>query len=241
MAARSQYLIACEVFRPELEHLYQKMDVPIEFIYLHQGLHDTPDDLRNELQKAIDSIEEEYSPTEILLAYGFCGRGLYGIKTNKAKLILPKVHDCIPVLLGDGPDKEIRPVEYAQTYWLSAGWLKYSQVEHIKLRAERYQEYIELYGQDSADYLMEVELSWKQNYQELTLIYWDGLYDNSLQENAKIVKEDMKLPYKERKGSSWYLQELLDGGQDTNKFFHITPGNTLEINASGLIDIISIE
>ncbi len=234
-------MIACEALRPELDLLNEGFEPRVKILYLKQGLHDFPDQLREEVQSLIDQIEDEYSPETILMAYGFCGRGLYGLKAKKAILVIPKVHDCIPLLLGDGPDKDIRAEEYSKTYWLSAGWLKYSQVEHITKREERYQEYVALYGKDSADYLLEVELSWRNNYEEVTLIYWDELYDEQLLKDADYVAKDMQLPYKKRRGTSWYLKELMEGGQDMKKFFHIAPNYVLEINAHGLLEITSLE
>lgn len=67
--------------------------------YLEQGLHDTPDGLRHRVQQAVGTLEAE-SETVIFLAYGLCGRGLTGVIGRTAALILPRVHDYIPVLLG---------------------------------------------------------------------------------------------------------------------------------------------
>lgn len=44
------HLIACEVFRPELERLTRAMRNAPEVTYLEQGLHDTPDELRRRVQ-----------------------------------------------------------------------------------------------------------------------------------------------------------------------------------------------
>ncbi len=238
MATRSKILIACEVFRPELEHLNELMEEPVELVFLEQGLHDVPDKLTIELQELIDKIEEESSPESILLGYGFCGRGLYNIRTKKAVLILPIVHDCIPVLLGTGPDKTSRPEEYTNIYWLSEGWIKYSEIPMIQKRKDRYKEYVELYGQDSADYLIEVEFSWQNNYKELGLIYWDELDNTNLYKDADIISKDKNnLPIVPKKGKTWYLKELMEGGLDLDKFFHIKPGFGMDINADGLLAI----
>ena len=70
-----RYLIACEVFRPELERLMRGMADAPEVAWLEQGLHETPDDLRRKVQEAVDAFEARGAQT-ILLAYGLCGRGL---------------------------------------------------------------------------------------------------------------------------------------------------------------------
>ena len=52
------HLIACEVFRPELERLTRAMRNAPEVTYLEQGLHDTPDELRRRVQQAVDALED---------------------------------------------------------------------------------------------------------------------------------------------------------------------------------------
>ena len=51
------HLIACEVFRPELERLTRAMRNAPEVTNLEQGLHDTPDELRRRVQQAVDALE----------------------------------------------------------------------------------------------------------------------------------------------------------------------------------------
>jgi hypothetical protein len=47
----------------------------MNFTFLPQGLHDTPDLLRKELQQSIDSVGEDYDA--ILLGYGLWGNYFY--------------------------------------------------------------------------------------------------------------------------------------------------------------------
>ncbi len=235
---KTTFIIACEALRPELELLSQNMPHPPHFVYLKQGLHDTPDILRQTIQESISTLEAEYAPDSICLGYGLCGRGLSNLKAEKAILIVPRVHDCIPLLLGTGPENAPRTSEFGKTYWLSAGWLKYSQVEHIHLRQERYQQYIIDYGQDSADYLLEVELSWRQNYECTCLIYWENLQDENLRIDAHFVNDDMGLPYTERQGNPWYMQELVLGGTNLDNFYHISPGMSLDLDNEGMLAVV---
>lgn len=240
MSSEKLHLIACEVFRPELEYLIAKTNANAEVVFLEQGLHDVPEKLRQAVQKAIDTVEQKYSPEIIALAYGFCGRGLYDVCGKSSTLIVPKVHDCIPVLLGDGPNAGAADEEHARTYWLSQGWIKYSCLKTITEREHRYKKYIEDYGQDSADYLMSVEDSWKQHYNQACLIYWKDLDSQQLQKDALYIAKDMQLPYTQRKGSSWFLEELLQGGKNEDHFYHIKPKQFLDIDENGAVVIKSL-
>ena len=150
------HLIACEVFRPELERLTRAMRNAPEVTYLEQGLHDTPDELRRRVQQAVDALEAK-GETVIFLAYGLCGRGLTGVTGHTATLILPRVHDCIPVLLGATQEQANESSLGGGTYWLSPGWLRYSQTSFIQNREKRFKEYEERFGTDSAAYLIELE------------------------------------------------------------------------------------
>lgn len=98
------HLLCCEVFRPELEWLAAALPVAPTVRYLDQGLHDYPDELRRQLCAAVRELEAQ-GATRILLGYGLCGRGLTGVSAARATLAMPRVHDCIPVLLGCRQDQ----------------------------------------------------------------------------------------------------------------------------------------
>ncbi len=235
------FIIACDVFRNELEYLCKKNSYAPTIIYLEQGLHELPATIVEGVQKEIDKLEEEHAPERIFLAYGLCGRGLSGVHSKKALLIVPKVHDCVPLLLGTGPDNDIRPRENAETYWLSAGWSSYSCNFHIKEREERYKKYVEDYGQDSADYLMEVEYAWKTQYKAVCFIRWEAIINDEIIKNSKAVVADMGLPYTETQGSSDYLEEFLRGGGNKNNFFHIEPYFTLDLDTEGKLTLLPVK
>jgi len=231
-------MIACEVFRPELEYLAQSMATPPLLIFLEQGLHDTPSELKRLVQEAIDEVERNYAPTEILMAYGFCGRGLHGVSGTKARLIVPRVHDCIPLILGTGPDKEVRDFEYACTFWASAGWLKYSMIPFFDEREARYQDYLTRFDEDAAEYLMEIEDARLSSYTSVCLIRWQGVSTEEVEEGAHRFADFHKLAYRECEGNPSYVQALLDGGSDPEYFFHILPGMSLDIDCQGAVALI---
>lgn len=113
-------LVSCQVFYQELLPITREKEMEVEF--LPQGLHDFPDrgKMREEIQKGIDRLEERGDFDFILLAYGFCGGGVEGIKSSKGALVLPLVHDCIPLLLGE---RKVEEFDANRTYFLSRGWI----------------------------------------------------------------------------------------------------------------------
>ncbi len=230
----TRHLIACEVFRPELERLMRGMADAPEVTWLEQGLHETPDDLRRKVQEAVDTFEAQGART-ILLAYGLCGRGLAGVTGRTATLVLPRVHDCIPVLLGTTQENANDCALGGSTYWLSPGWLKYPQAFFFRDREQRRRDYEEKYGAEAAAYLIEVEAAWLQNYTNACLILWEG-WDNEgeLRAEAEAAARDAGLPYREVPGGDGFLRALLEGGHGEG-FLRLEPGFTLDIDGNGAI------
>ena len=73
----------------------------IDIVLMPQGLHDEPDKLRTEVQKALDIIHDiqgrAYDAS--LLGYGLCSNGIVGLSA-KIPIVVPRGHDCITLLLG---------------------------------------------------------------------------------------------------------------------------------------------
>lgn len=226
-----KYVIACKVFQAELEYLQQMLDIRCHIRYLEQGLHDTPKILQKQLQDAITETENEYKPNEILLAYGLCGRGFCGVHSQKSVLVVPKVHDCIPLLLGieqceQGTEK--------YCYWMSEGWLKYSQIPFVQNRNLRFAHYCEKFGESSARYLIDMERQGLKHYLCAKNILWKNLpCVEETRQNGKITAADAGLSYQECYGSDSYLRELLFGGKNKKYFIHLNPQETLEITIHG--------
>lgn len=232
-------LIACEVMRAELELLVEKHACEVSLLFLEQMLHETPEKLRAELQKAVDGLEgdPQARPSEILLGYGLCGRGLSGVRARRATMILPRVHDCIPLLLGVDQDASGEYSQSGGTYWLSPGWLGCSQVAFIREREERRRDYAARYGADNADYLMELEAGWLKNYASACLIRWPEFGDDWVRQ-ARLVAADAGLPYREQAGREDYLLELLRGGRDPRRFLRVPAGGGVDIGPDGEIVLV---
>jgi len=122
-------LVACRVFAPEISLLGVN---PERVHYLDQGLHRYPEDLRRELGKMVNRLEQDSHLHTVILAYGYCGRGLEGLSSRSLTLALPRVHDCIPLLLGRNPSVAGRNTD--STFYLSAGWVEYGRTPLTEFR-----------------------------------------------------------------------------------------------------------
>jgi hypothetical protein len=229
-------IIACEVFRAELELLLAELQLPSHVHFLPQGLHDTPDKLGVQLQSAIDELEAAPEPPEaIILCYGLCGRGVSGVFARRATLVVPKVHDCIPVLLGVSQARKDALHGSGATFWMSPGWLRYSQVPFVENRATRFADYKKKFDPDAAQYLMDLEGTWLSEYDAARVIRWNEWADMAptLMDDAGRVADDAGLPLHTIPGHKGYLTQLLCGGEDPALFLHLPPGSTLTLSVSG--------
>ncbi len=232
-------LIACKVLYREISILSSKCKNFIDVTYLRQGFHDEPEILRERLQHEIDKIDSgedyyTYKPygdedfDAILLGYGLCSNGIIGISSKRYKIIVPKGHDCMTLLLGSKEKYKEYFDSHKGVYWYTSGWLESTPMPG-KERFERIRnEYIEKYGEENADYLMEMEQNWFTEYEWCTFIDWSELDNEHHKEYTKKCADFLKWNYDEIVGSPSLLKDLLDGNWDDSKFIIVPPGKSIE-------------
>ena len=161
-------LIGCQVFLRELYLLCAHSPHSIQIRWMPTDLHTRPQsDLRPALQAEIDKIEAEDDPCDaILLGYGLCSMGTVGLQARSLPLIIPRVHDCITLLLGAREKyQELFDRYSGGIYWYSPGWIEQFKTPGRGYDEQtKYMEYVEKYGEENAEYLIEVEKSWIQHY-----------------------------------------------------------------------------
>lgn len=229
-----QLVLACEVLKPELETLAAKMENPPEIIYLSQRLHDYPEKLRAGVQEEIDRIEQERPEiTDIIMGYGLCGKGLTGVTPRRATLLFPRLHDCIPLLIGNHPDSAEASSREGTTYWISAGWLD-SFLAEFHLSDARFKKYAEKFGEKRAARMVAAENALLDSYKLACHVRWQELGDRYL-DTARDVAKAAGLPYGEINGASWYVNALLRGAEEEALFLRVRPGQTLDMDGNGKI------
>lgn len=185
------------------------------------GLHRAPARLNQSLQAAIDDIE---TAGQIILGYGLCGNGLDGIKAGKHTLIIPRVDDCIALLLGSRR-AYLREMQKAPgTYYLNEGWLE-SGSHPLK----EYLEYKEKYGVEEAAWIMDQQY---RNYERLVLVAHsqDDLtkYRPQALEISRYCQQ-WGMRYEEILGSDGYIRRLAEIIEDPDKadddFVVVPPGS----------------
>lgn len=230
----SSLVLACEVLKPELSLLADRMDNPPEIIYLSQRLHDYPEKLRAGVQEKLDEIERERPEIDfIIMGYGLCGRGLVGVSTKRITLLYPRLHDCIPLLLGQDQKDGALSIREGTTYWSSPGWLD-SFLAEYHLTDARFRKYAEKFDEKRARKMVAAEDALLANYKELCHVQWPGL-EQHYEEQAKKVAKATGLAYLQRSGQEDYLRDLLSGCETGERFLKVLPGQTLDMDTEGAI------
>ena len=170
--------IGCEVLARPLYWCAARSPHIIDIELLKRGLHDRPANLRDYLQAAIDSASGQ-GYQAVLMAYGLCGQATAGLIARQIPLVIPRAHDCITLFLGSRGRYQDQFTQYPGTYWYVQDYIEREGEPGSALALGAgsdtdlqavYQEYVEKYGQDNADYLMEVMGAWQQHYQRAVFI-----------------------------------------------------------------------
>ena len=210
----------------------------VDVVLMEQGLHDEPERLRAEVRKALENTcDIQGRPYDAsLLGYGLCSNGIVGLSAE-IPIVVPRGHDCITLLLGSKDKYREYFDSHRGVYWYSPGWIESDKLPGKERYEQLLEEYKEKYGDDNAQYLMEVEQSWIKEYNWATYIDW-GLTDSSEYKNyTKRCAEFLHWQYDELKGSPDLMQRLIDGDWNEGEFLVVQPGQKIgeDLTNDGII------
>jgi len=203
----------------------------VDVVLMPQGLHDEPDKLREEVQKALNNtLDIQGRPYDAsLLGYGLCSNGIVGLSA-KIPIVVPRGHDCVTLLLGSKEKYQEYFDAHRGVYWYSAGWIESGKQPGKERYETTLKEYQEKYGDDNAQYLMEMEQGWMKQYNWATYIDWGFANSDECRDYTKRCAEFLHWNYDELKGSPVLMQNFVDGNWDENEFLVVKPGQKIKEN-----------
>jgi hypothetical protein len=206
-------VLACSSIRDELLAV---APAGTEFEFLEYGYHRVPGQLLKVLQEKIDA---EKDADVVILGYGLCSNAVVGLVARQQVIVVPRVHDCIALLLGSRAEYETRFRADPGTYYLSKGWIDYGSDPY-----KEYLQYKQRYGEEAARWMIR-ELY--RNYHRICLI--KTLEDDweRLRGRARQVAEFMRMEYAEATGSLAYISKLLTGPWPEHEFVRVAPGEVI--------------
>ncbi|MHC4359578.1 MAG: DUF1638 domain-containing protein [Planctomycetota bacterium] len=234
---RFQFIV-CKVLQREAYFCVGRSKNVIDIVLMEQGLHNEPDRLRAELQKALDCTQDSRGrPYEAsLLGYGLCSKGILGLSA-KIPIVVPRGHDCVTLMLGSKEKYQRYFNSHRGIYWYSPGWIE-TGTQPGKERHERtLEEYIEKYGRDNARYLIETEQSWIKEYNWATYIDWGFGNCEQEKEYTKRCAQFLGWSYDELRGDAGLMQRLVDGQWHKDEFLVVHPGEKIaeDLTNEGII------
>ena len=158
----------------------------------------------------------------IAMVYGLCGQSTAGLVARDVPLVIPRAHDCITLFLGNRERYGESFREHPGTYWYALDYAERSDGS-MALGAEAdagesgfevqdmYREYVERYGQDNADYLMEAMGAWQKHYSRASFIEM-GVGDSTrVEARARALAEQRGWAFQRVEGDPVLIRRLLDG------------------------------
>lgn len=204
------------------------------------GWHSDPVDLRRRLQAAIDTAAEdaERPYDAVVMAYGLCGRATDGLVARDVPLVIPRAHDCITLFLGGRGRYQQQFSDHPGTYWYVRDYVeRKGPGTSLSIGAgmdggdditEVYETYVEKYGRDNADYLMEVIGAWREHYNRAAYIDM-GVGDSSEVESATRQEADRRgWSFDRLAGDLVLIRRLLEGDWGAD-FLIVEPGRAVQM------------
>ncbi len=232
-------LLCCKALQREMASLIYACPHVIDVTMVRQRLHDTPKLLAQALQGEIDAIDlgndlhtddNESRPIDaILLGYGLCSNGIAGLSSSKYRLVAPRAHDCITLLMGSRAqyDEDFRI--NSGTYYYTRGWYDLGALflDEDLLRRKR-QEFMDRYeDEDTVDYLMDMEAEMLRNYKRMAHISWPNIPDDESVGSARGTAARKGWRFDQFPGGDRLMRKLLWGEWDDSEFLVVPPGQKL--------------
>jgi len=216
-------VIACAVLEAEVRAFAAGLEHIVELTFLPQGLHNEPATLSAAIREAVGVVEAGARAEVIALVYGACSRGIERIPLRRCRMIVPRAHDCITLLLGSSERYQQFQHSHPATHWYSPGWIAQDAVPG-PVRFQRLKaEYAARFDDDEAAYLLAMEKELHASY--TTAAYVDlGVGDAA--SNIAYTKQCacwMGWDFKRVYGDPRLLRDLLAGNWDDLRFLCVQP------------------
>lgn len=187
-----------------IEEILPHLPPSVDYCAIDSGLHLSPDILRQSLQETINASTN--SAERILLGFGLCSQAVVGLRASDCTLVIPKVDDCIALLLGSEQAYKAQFKDEPGTYYLTKSW-----IESGGSLFDEYGFLVDRYGERKALFLMGRFL---KHYTRLVLIN-TGQYDlDFCRDYCRRTADHFGLRYEEVPGSLSLVERMVHGPHD---------------------------
>ncbi|MEI6451322.1 MAG: DUF1638 domain-containing protein [Actinomycetes bacterium] len=186
---------------------------------LEAQLHVRPERLKEALRAAV--AEADKPGATIVLGYGMCSNAVLGLKTEHATLVVPRVDDCIAMMLGSNEAFAAQSEKACGTYYLARAYL-----EECDTILSEHEKTVEKRGRERAERMMRLLLA---HYTRIALID-TGRYDlEPYRARVAEFAERFDLAVEDVPGTTRILDALVAGGWGDD-FVVALPGHELTLH-----------
>ena len=230
--------LTCEALARSIYQIAAETEHTVSVRLFGQGLHNRPKNLRKILQEDINDVAADDFDA-ILLVYGMCGTSTVGLTAQGTQLVIPRAHDCITLYLGSRERYQEEFERHPGTYWYSVDYIERADkgasvalgAAGIEETEAQYEEYVQKFGKETADYLIEEMRKWTQHYTRAAFID-TGLGDTEAYEKmAKDKAERDGWVFERINGNRRLLEILINGNWSDDEFLIVPPGYTIRQDA----------
>ena len=219
-------ILACKTLQDEIELAQKNTGTDFPVTYIESGLHEKPKKLAEAIREVFEELNKEtplpdsgIPSLRVLMALGQCGNSLTGITAGNFELILPKVDDCLSLLIGSTAEKA-RIGSCDKAFFMTMGWLRGESTI-----MSQYHRSVEEYGEDVALSIMEMMY---EHYETIGLIDAGAAPIDELYEATGEIAGLLDLKRKVYPGTTKYIEELLTGPWPEDRFIVKQPGESIE-------------
>ena len=230
--------ITCEVLA---RTVYQQAAIAphvVDVELLEQALHDDrPASRLERLQSHIDDTSPEKYQA-VVLVYGLCNLALEGLQARDLPVAVARAHDCITLYLGSRQryDKEFSGTP--GTFYYSDDYMeRQAEVGSNGRRLtmgvltsmdQDYEYLVAKFGEDNAQYLMEVLGQWHSHYSRAAYIETGLGKSGHFKEQAASEAEQYGWRFEQLKGDAELVRKLLAAEWDED-FLVLQPGQRIAV------------
>jgi len=222
-------LISCEVMYREMCDAVAHSPHQVDVEFLPKGLHDCgASAMLESLQAAVNRTDPAHYEA-ILFGYGLCGNGLHGLRAVSIRLVIPRAHDCIALLLGSRHKYRDYFERNPGVYFSSTGWLErgqsLAQLAQIRTGAgATLEQMIAKYGEDNGRYLYEELHRYETSYRQLTFIETGLEPDSTFERRAREDAAQKGWTFAKVGGDMNLFHRLVSGEWSEDDFLIVEPG-----------------